>query len=73
MTRKFERFGTVHSSHHILLAAQCANCRHYAKGGKCAAFPKGIPDDIRTSKHDHRKPYPGDNGIRFEPLEESEK
>jgi hypothetical protein len=32
----------------------------------CAAFPDGIPDDIDLGGFDHRLPYPGDHGIRFE-------
>ncbi|NCC35144.1 MAG: hypothetical protein EOM24_24500 [Chloroflexia bacterium] len=61
---------------------QCLNCRHFIGGigpldeedeptGPlgCAAFPAepGIPVAILHSKHDHRHPYPGDNGIRYEP------
>jgi len=34
----------------------------------CKAFPNGIPDAILTNQHDHRKPFDGDNGIRFQPL-----
>ena len=50
----------------------CLRCRHLQMNriGKsawtCAAFPTGIPDSILTMKNDHRKPYPGDHGIRFE-------
>ena len=60
----------------------CNNCKHlYAedkekmnlyrtvKQFRCDAFPKGIPYDVLMWKHDHRKPYKGDNGIRFEPIE----
>lgn len=32
----------------------------------CAAFPDRIPADIWMEGFDHRRPYPGDGGIRFE-------
>ena len=32
----------------------------------CAAFPEGIPHTIFYEGADHRRPYPGDRGIRFE-------
>jgi hypothetical protein len=63
----------------------CMTCRHF-RGDlgplddegeptgppNCAAFPDapGIPLAIWTSEKDHRQPYPGDNGIRYEPMPE---
>jgi hypothetical protein len=32
----------------------------------CRAFPDGIPRDIIRHEFDHRNPYPGDRGIRYE-------
>jgi hypothetical protein len=57
---------------------QCDYCTRLARFGfQCKAFPQGIPEDILKGRHDHRKPYSGDNGIQFElipgatkPLEE---
>ena len=48
-------------------AAICIFCRHLKEGSaRCDAFPDGIPDDILFALHDHREPYEGDRGIRFE-------
>ena len=50
----------------------CMRCKHFNYGIKdsntCAAFPNGngIPDAINWGEVDHKKPYPGDNGIQFE-------
>jgi hypothetical protein len=31
----------------------------------CAAFPKGIPEDIAWGNNPHAKPVKGDNGIQY--------
>lgn len=47
--------------------SQCAFCRHKAPtGATCSAFPEGIPVPILRNQADHRKPYHGDRGIRFQ-------
>jgi hypothetical protein len=48
---------------------QCAGCLHFdPTRWECAAFKgNGIPAAILTGEHDHRFPYPGDHGIRYEP------
>lgn len=47
----------------------CTRCKHFRlePGLPCDAFPDGIPDDILVGGFDHTQPYPGDNGIMFEP------
>jgi hypothetical protein len=48
---------------------QCNSCIHYEGAFTCAAFPDEIPDDIFNGFFDHRKAFPGDNGVRWEPID----
>ena len=50
------------------IGVQCFLCKHYIGVMRCKAFPEKIPEEIMTGFKDHSKPYPGDNGIRYEPV-----
>ncbi len=68
--------------HYDAVPATCRACRHLfafespmdghpealTLPPACAAFLHGIPGPILAGFHDHTVPYPGDFGIRFEPV-----
>lgn len=50
----------------------CMLCRRYKPGTRppaCDAFQESIPIEIWKGKNKHTKPYPGDNGLLFDPIE----
>ena len=52
---------------------QCDLCNRLRSGEPnptCDAFPEGIPVDLWNFSVSHQKPYVGDRGKQFEPLEE---
>lgn len=54
----------------MVIPEQCLRCKHYKPneyGFACPAFPEGIPKEIIDLDFDHRNPWPGDGGIRWEP------
>ena len=46
--------------------AICLACRHLKSADTCIAYPDGIPGKMLFEHFDHRLPYPGDAGTRFE-------
>lgn len=57
----------THKMSEIEWESSCGLCRHLRANQTCVAFPRGIPREIWDGKHKHKTPYPGDNGIRYEP------
>lgn len=52
---------------HAEVSIQCLACKNLHNDmTTCRAFLKGIPLKIYTGHFDHTRPFPGDNGIRFE-------
>jgi hypothetical protein len=48
----------------------CIGCIFHTGNKKCSVFKKGIPEKIWSGEHNHKNPYPGDDGIRFESIED---
>jgi hypothetical protein len=55
----------------VALPTICEACKRYNPADKtCKAFPDGIPTAIHPmGLVDHRKPYEGDNAVRFDPMD----
>lgn len=56
-----------------MVGVQCPNCKNLNREDgplTCRAFPDGIPELILTGRVDHSQPYPGDNGILYDPIDE---
>lgn len=55
-----------------LFESSCEKCKWLAQDlpTHCTAFPTGdgIPEEIRFGDNDHTEAYPGDHGLRFEPI-----
>ena len=54
-------------SEDLVFSPICLNCKNYISFPKCKAF-ESIPMVIWNAENDHTKPFPGDNGIQFEPI-----
>jgi hypothetical protein len=60
-----------HTTSHVSAPPICVDCQRlrkavYGKWGMfCDAFPEGIPDAIRMTRVDHRRPYTGDHDLQF--------
>lgn len=55
-------------SERLPLCLACQRLRPPVRGRwACAAFPGGIPSRLLCAAADHSEPFPGDQGIRFEP------
>tara|TARA_R100000501_G_C2631536_1_gene127893 strand:- start:4609 stop:4896 length:288 start_codon:yes stop_codon:yes gene_type:complete len=51
---------------------QCIVCEHLISADEetCEAYPEGIPGPLFYGEISHTKPYKGDNGLRFDAIEE---
>lgn len=67
--RRFEEYG-----YNNLMCYKCRQRKNVVEVEvpSCKAFPDGIPLEVWRGEHEHTKPYPGDNGIMFEPWTEED-
>lgn len=58
----------------MIVLPLCLECKHWQGGIQplyCAAFPAGVPDEIRSGIKRHFKPIEGDHGLQFEPVDDA--
>lgn len=61
-----------HANSVMIASPTCFYCIHHSdimSERKCEAFPDGIPLEIWNGQNDHSEPFPGDNGIQFQPIQ----
>jgi len=60
---------TIVGNPNELKVSQCTFCAHRSPDGTaCKAFPSGIPVELLYNEHDHRMEFPGDKGVRYQPI-----
>lgn len=63
--------GHIESDNLPVVSQTCFSCRHWQPGDRtCTAFPEGIPLPIWMGENNHRQPYAGDHGIRYESVQQ---
>lgn len=60
---------TIVGNPNELKVSQCTFCASRSPDGTaCKAFPGGIPFELLYNEYDHRMEFPGDNGVRYQPI-----
>jgi len=74
MTDNMPVYAVIQPSSPPALSAVCAMCQHLPNAAvrKCAAFPSEIPSEIWLGHVTHTRPFPNDNNIQFEQMENTD-
>jgi len=61
----------IFSNKNIFEFPICNTCKHLRRGtNKCKAFKDGIPEEILVNEANHKEPYPDDDGIQYEKIDD---